>query len=182
MSTSRRSVEKHFLEAPKEIQGCFEHLPKLLKEFPLDVSLGYLFSRVEYIHNMALYCGATKLRRTDSELTWKAIESHQLTRDGFREFFTNIYENSIPDNIIQKIKLAEKVRDKALHGKTPPDKDIRPALVAIIDYANSFNDFVYGIAGLRPFTNNLTGYKGRGESLDKRTTRLMLQGLGFKLS
>lgn len=48
----------------------------------------------------------------------------------------------------------------------------------ILDYATGFNDFVYGIAGLRPF-GQLKGFKGRAASLEKSTSRWVLRGVGF---
>ena len=76
---------------------------------------------------------------------------------------------------------AEEIRDKVMHGKTTTDKEKREALASIIEYAERFNALVSGIAAFRPF-GDLRGFKGRGQSLDKSTSRWLLKGMGFPIS
>ena len=51
-------VVKHLATLPREVQHYFEHIRKLARDVPWEVSLAYVFSRVEIAHNMAIYWGA----------------------------------------------------------------------------------------------------------------------------
>jgi hypothetical protein len=164
-----------------EVQRYFPHAPKLAKEFPWEVCLAYMFARVELAHNMAIYCGTVKLHRADAELARKAVMQQHMTREGFRDLFKAIYQHAIPDAALAKLADAEGVRDKVLHGKSASDGDMRKAVVRVVEYAEAFNAFSRGVAGVMPF-DDLRGFKGRAKSLDKSTTRWLLKGMGFDLS
>ena len=166
---------------PKEVQSYFEYFPDLAEDYPWEVALSYLFGRVELAHNMAIYCGIVKLHKGNAELTRKAVESHHLTRDGFRTFFAAIYGKPIDAKISQLIEEAEAIRDKVLHGKSASQEELRRSVVRVLEYAVQFNAFVHAIAGIKPF-NDLRGFKGRAVSHDKSTTRWLLKGMGLPLS
>jgi hypothetical protein len=63
-------------------------------------------------------------------------------------------------------------------GKRVSEADKRRAVVALLDYAEAFNCEVYDLCGFRPF-GPLRGFKGAVASLDKRTSRWILAGIGF---
>ena len=175
-----KGVIKHLSTMPQEVQDYFEHFPRLAKEFPWEVSLSYLFGRVELAHNMVIYCGAVKLHGADSALARTAIENHHMTRDGFKKLFETIHGKQIPHAISKKIEESESVRDKVMHGKSATQNEQRQAIADVLDYARDFNEFVYNLSGLRPF-DDLRGFKGRKQSLDKATSRWLLKGMGFNL-
>jgi len=181
LAKSRRGILRVIEKAPKGVAAYFEHLPTLLESLPLDVSLSYVFSRVELAHNMTLYCGVVKKHRTDAVLTRKVINTQHMTRGQFRDKFQTVFGESIPNDVAKPLADAEKVRDLVMHGKSANDASKRQAIVAVIDYARAFNDLVSGLAGFRPF-GDLRGFKGRSEPLDKATTRWVLRGMGFDLS
>ena len=79
---------------------------------------------------------------------------------------------------MDKIAEAEKVRDLILHGKQVSEVDKRKAVVDVLEYAKSFNAEVSRIAGFKPF-GSLKGFKGRGQPLDKSTSRWVLKGVGL---
>jgi hypothetical protein len=58
------------------------------------------------------------------------------------------------------------------------EADKRKAALDLIHYAEMFNNKMQEIAGFRPF-GSLQGFKGRGQSLDKSTSRWVLKGIGF---
>lgn len=58
---TKKSLLKVYNSCSSGVQRYFEHLPKLLDEFPLNVALAYAFSRLELAQNMALYCGVVKV-------------------------------------------------------------------------------------------------------------------------
>jgi hypothetical protein len=173
-----KGVVKRYSALKPEVAAYFSHFPKLVEDFPWDVSLAYLFSRVELANNMAIYCGAVRLHRANGELTRTAVQNHHMTRSGFRELFKTIHGTAIPDAIHKTLAAAEHIRDKALHGKSTTAEEHRAAICEVFDYAEKFNDFVHTTSGFRPF-DDLRGFKGRAVGLDKSTTRWLLKGMGF---
>ena len=178
---NRAGIVKRLGSLTPEIQKYFEHLPKLLEEFPLEVALAYAFARVELAQNMTLYGGIIKLHRGNAELSKNAVNTHHLTREGFEDLFSHVFGKAIKSTVLSALKEAEKVRDKVMHGKNPSEKNIRMAIVRVLEFAESYNEFVNSVAGFKPF-DDLRGIKGRATALDKSTTRWVLKGMGFLLS
>ena len=177
---SYKSVIKHYALKPHKFQKFYKHLPKLLEGFGFDIAIGYLFSRLEMAQNMIIYCGITKLHRCDKTIVDIAISQWRRTREGFIEKYKNIYGVGIPSVILNKIKIAEGIRDRILHGKSVKDSKKRQAIVDALDYSEALNEHVYSRAGFKPF-GDLRGYKGRGRPLDRNTTRWVLKGMGFNV-
>ena len=44
---SKPRLRKEYDECSQEVRNYFEHIPMLLDEFPMDVCLAYVFSRLE---------------------------------------------------------------------------------------------------------------------------------------
>ena len=174
-------LRRCYHRSPTEVRTYFSHLPKLIDEFPFDVALAYVFAQVELAQNMTLYCGAVKLHRCDATLARNAINTHFMTRKGFREQFEVIFATAIPDKISKDLRSAEKVRDLVMHGKNPSAARKRQAIADVLSYAKAFNDFVASSGGFRPF-GSLQGFKGAGKALDKKTTRWVLKGMGFPIA
>ena len=166
--------------SPGRVSGYFPHLPGLLKDYPLDVSISYLFGRVELAQNNSLYCGMVKLHRVDMELARKAVDLHPIFRADFRQFYEAIFGKKPKATTFEKLEEAEAIRDRIVHGKPASARDKRKAIVDIIEFAERFNDDVNAIAGFQPF-GDLRGFKGRGQPLNKSTSRWILKGIGFKL-
>lgn len=105
--------------------------------------------------------------------------NHQhLTRDGFKDIFKNVFGSPLSKETIEKLEEAEKTRDRVIHGKSVPDNELREAIADVLEYAELLNNEVSGIAGFKPF-GNMKGFKGRADSLDNRTTKWLMKGLGF---
>lgn len=165
----------------EEIKSYFECLPDLIKDsYPYDVSLAYMFSRVERAHRRTLYCGIVKKYSANSELTDEVTRKLFISREEFQVLFKNVFGKEIDKGILNILQKAEKVRDKGMHGKDPSDSEIRNAINELLTYSNEFNDFVHKLSGFKPF-GSLRGFKGRAENMDKETTRLILKGLEFKI-
>ena len=84
--------------------------------YPLDVPLAYMFSRLEQAHRMTLYCGIVKLHKADGMLVRQSLNDFDLTRKGFREMMPIVFGKKAPQ-CMERLKKAEEVRDKVLHGK-----------------------------------------------------------------
>ncbi len=178
---NRNSLQRHFESLPAAIQPHFEHFPALIQsEFPLEVCLAYLFFRVELAHRDTLYCGVVKLHHADSPMARRIIQNQHLTRDSFKTLFESLFGQPVKPSAAEKIRDAESIRDKVMHGSEPTEAKMRQAIVDVLDYTKEFNDHVFSLSGFFPF-GDLRGFHGRGERLSKHTTRLVLKGLGFNL-
>ena len=166
--------------SPGRVSGYFPHLPGLLKDYPLDVSISYLFGLVELAQNNSLYCGMVKLHHVDKELARKAIDLHPIYRPDFRHFYEAIFGRKPKATTFVKLEEAEAIRDRIVHGKQASESDKRKAIVDIIEFAERFNDDVNEAAGFQLF-GDLRGFKGRGQPLNKSTSRWVLKGIGFNL-
>lgn len=182
---SKKGLIAFYNAMPSELKAFFPELPQLVNGgFSLDVSLAYVFFRLEKGQRLALFCGARKLHQTESTLTWKAIDSHELTRAGFRELFTTIFGYDLNKQASEDIKGAEAIRDDLMHGREVSEAKKREAIALALDYAKAMNTLV-GVtkkSGFKPFSGDLRGFVGRLSSLDKSTTRWILKGMGFKLN
>lgn len=163
---------------PEEVRNYFSHFPGLAKNYPWDVVIAYLYSKVELAQNMTIYCGVVKMHKINSDLAKKAIDTQHMTRKGFKDLYKAIFGAAIPNAIASRLDHAEETRDRIVHGKTVTEAAKRKAVYDILQYASEFNDRVSDKAGFRPF-GSLQGFKGRGQALDKATSRWVLKGMGF---
>ena len=177
---SWRGVRNRLNAAPNDVQRYFQPAGELIEHYPWEVSLSYLFARLERAHLMAIYCGVVKLHKADAALATTAVDRFQNRRDEFLTLFKNVFGEDIPRSLLQLLELAQDVRDRVLHGKKVNDADYRMAIAAIIDYATKFNEICFEGGGFRPF-GDLRGYKGAGSSLDRSTSRWLLKGIGLPL-
>ena len=175
---SWRGMVGEYNKLPEDVKQYFEYFPQLTEEFPWDVVIAYLFSRVELAQNMTIYCGVVKCHKVDSDIAKKAVNNQHMTRQGFKDLYKSIFGHAIPKTIAGNIDHAENIRDKILHGKSVTEADKRKAVYDLLIYAKNFNDKLQSIAGFRPF-GSLQGFKGRGQSLDKSTSRWVVKGMGF---
>ena len=175
-----KGVLAEFRKKSPEIQGYFPDYETLLRDYAWDVSVSYVFSRVEGVKHWTLYCGLVKLHWTDAELTKTLLDRDHMSRGRFRSLFKTVFGEPISEAILQKLSSAEAIRDRYVHGKMfePAQAKTRQAMIDIFEFSEEFNAFVYHLAGFRPF-GSLTGFKGRAESLPKETTRWVLLGMGI---
>ena len=82
-----------------------------------------MFLRTEKAQNRALYCGVVKLHGADSVVADAAVTSQYLTRDSFLALFKNVFGHPLSAATAAKIKDAEKIRDRVVHGKSVTDPD-----------------------------------------------------------
>ncbi len=174
-----RSILKNFEARSEHVKGYFCDLSNLLRDgYGYEIILAYLFLKVEQAQNRALYGGVVKVHRGQAVFCKKIINQQHLTRDGFKNLYKNVFGHNVNKGTSEKIETAEKIRDKIIHGKTIPAKEQRTAIIDVLDYAEALNEDIYGIAGFKPF-GSMQGFKGRADSLDTRTTKWVMRGLGF---
>ncbi len=175
---SYKAVLKHYTSVPKDVQKYFDQLPSLIQNYDWDVCIAYQFIGVEAAQNRTLYGGVVKLHRADASVADSMLYSLHVTRASFLALVKNIFGKPLPDAVANKLKFAEEVRDKTVHGKGISQADARQALVDVLDYATELNAFVEGIVGFRPF-GDMRSFKGAAQPLEKSTTYWFLKGLGF---
>jgi len=184
IARSRPGLRNLFDTFDNDIKTYFDEFRALVDStFSLHVLLAYCFFRLEQGQRITLFCGARKLHKTDSELTWKAIDGHYMSRENFQRFFEVIFSAGIPAPIQEIIKPAEDIRDRLMHGRGLDEGEVREAISRVLHYASAINGFLDSRnAGFRTFVGDLRGFVGRLEALDKSTSRWILKGMGFQLS
>lgn len=176
---SYRAVLNKIHSSSQDIQDYFEPVSELIERYNYEVALAHVFSKIERAQNLAIYCGLTKIHKIDRGIADSAVQNEHITRPRFRELFRAIFGKSMPQSMIEKIKHAESVRDKFMHGKKVTDREMRQAIVDVIDHAEELNALINSLAGFRPF-GELRGFKGAAQPLPKSTSRLVVKGIGFK--
>ena len=115
-AASYKAILKHHAAAPSEIRDYFVHVPALVQSFPYEVSIAYMFSRVERAQNMTLYCGVVKLHAAHISVAQNVIHKQHITRDSFLDLFETVFGKPITTAIKGHLKFAEKTRDQVVHG------------------------------------------------------------------
>jgi len=175
---SYKALLKLHESLPAEVSGHFSHVPKLIESFPYEVALAYSFLKIEQAQNRALYGGVVKVHRGEADFVRRVMNFQHLTRDRFKEIYKNVFGVALAKATTDKLNTAEKIRDRVIHGKSVDDNEMREAIADCLEYACLFNADVSACAGFKPF-GNMRGFKGRADSLDKRTTKWVMRGLGF---
>lgn len=174
-----RGVRNHFTNIPEEIQSYFDPTVELIENYDWEVSLAFMFTRVEKAMNMMLYCGARKIHKAHSGTAYTFVDKHHMTRKEFKRLFKNVFGVDIPAATNDLLAEAEKVRNKIIHGKSASPADQRKAIIRLLDYAEAMNTLVHDKARFRPFTPTLRGFTGQTQPLDQSTTSWLMRGLGF---
>ncbi|MFZ2643638.1 MAG: hypothetical protein WA117_21785, partial [Verrucomicrobiia bacterium] len=156
---SYKAVLKHYASVPADVQKYFGQLPSLIQSYDWNVCIAYQFICVETAQNRTLYGGVVKLHRAEASIADSMLYSLHITRASFLQLVETIFGTPLPDAVANKLKFAEQVRDKTVHGKGISEADARQALVDVLDYATEFNKFVECIAGFRPF-GDMRGFNG----------------------
>lgn len=178
VAPTKKALIRIYDGLPDEVKGHFQHIPKLVNDFPYDVSIAYSFLKIEQAQNRTLYGGVVKLHRGEAEFVRRVMNFQHLTRDGFRDIYKNVFGAPLPKLTSEKLKEAEKIRDRVVHGKSVPDADLREAIADCLQYGVLLNTDVVAVAGFKP-VGDMRGFKGRADSLDARTTKWIMRGLGF---
>ena len=176
---SRIALKKFYESRTDEVKLYFEHfLPVIDNNLPYQICLAYVFLKMEQAQNRALYGGVVKIHRGKRDFVSRVMNFQHLTRGGFKEIYKNVFGSKIKTATIKKLEDAETIRDKVIHGKDVPDNELREAIADVLEYAELLNAEVSAIAGFKPF-GSMKGFKGRADSLDNRTTKWLMKGLGF---
>jgi len=183
IARSRPGLRNLFDGYDDNIRNYFSEFRTLVdSQFSLEVLLAYSFFRLEQGQRIALYCGARRLHKTDSDLTWRAIDGQHMIREVVQKFFQTIFGEALPRDTQEIIEPAEKIRDRLMHGRGLDESEVREAVSRVLYYAQQMNEFIQARAGFRPFVGDLRGFVGRLEAQDAATSRWILKGMGFNLA
>jgi len=171
-------LKNEYNACSKEVQQYFNHIPKLLDDFPLEVCLAYVFSRLELGQNIALYCGTVKIHKVDASLARTAITKQHIIRESFVSFYKTIFGIDLPQKAHENLVKAGKTRDKVMHGKETTAGEMRTAIFHVLEFAEEINIQLSKTHNLRPF-GNITGFAGASKKLEKGTSKFILKGIGF---
>ena len=180
IAKSRKGLINRFQELSAPVAAHFEHLPRLVFDFPLSVSLAYTFLQLGLAQNRSLYQGTVKLHKVDAQITRFAIGSQHMTRKGFESLFLSVFSYPVPQDLAECLKKAEDVRDQVMHGKNVSEAQIRDAVWNALQYTDGLYAFLQEKNNLR-ICGNSKGFSGRAKKHDRKTSRLILKGLGFSL-
>jgi hypothetical protein len=174
-----KQVINYFDKLPQDIKLWLKEVPDLVQKYDYEVSIALIFSRIESIKHIIIHRGLVKIHKTNSELTWEILELDHMSRDRFSKIFKTVFNCDIPKSTSDKIKLAERVRDKVMHGKSITGADARNALISSFEYLKEIDEFMQQhSSNIRPFGDG-RGFKGRAGTLTKDTTRWVLRGMGL---
>jgi hypothetical protein len=174
----KAGILKRYHELPNELKEYLKHFTGLAKDYPLNVSISYLFSQLELSQNNTIYGAVVKLHRVDAAMAKSVINSNHINCDGFRKLYTTVMDKDISNMATERAKVAEDIRDQILHGKSVSESDQRKAVVSNLEYISLLNEQVYVDAKFRP-CGSMKGFKGRAKALDKKTSRWVLTGMGL---
>lgn len=173
---TQKAVLKRFEAVPKTIRDYFKELPSLLDKFPLDVAIGYIFMGIEKAQNRALLGGLLVNHKTNAEVTRTVLNRQHIKRESFEKFYGIVFGEALDKSVLSKLRYAERIRDRVIHGKIVSEADKRKAVVSALEHCEGFAKLIPG--AFNPF-GDLRGICGRRVPLAKPTTRWVLKGMGF---
>src|SRR3546814_20094524 len=118
----------------EEIKSYFEAIPDLIEGYVWEVSLAFMFTRVEKAMNRMLYCGVVKLHRANSTTASVMVNKHHMTRREFKRLFSKVFGTAVLKELNEILAEAEKVRHKVVLGTALNAAEMRHATVGLIEY------------------------------------------------
>ncbi len=146
-----RQVEKKYNElADDDMKWYFSSFCKLVQKpanpkITWDITIAYLFMKVEQAHRMTLYALAVRKHKVARYIAAETIHECFLSRDEFPKLYKELAGEELCKDTTKYYDNAVNVRNAIMHGKgifygTPiSDQVKRDAVVSILKYANLFN-------------------------------------------
>jgi len=179
--SNREKISQNLAKQDEGVRWYFSLLPELLDKISTSSpALAYCFQQIEGAQRVGIYALLMREYRTDSELTWSAVDRLDITRSNFPEFFEGITGKSLDKRGRDIVQPAEDVRDAITHGRDKSDAEIQGAILKCLEYVEFLNDEFGKKAGFRPVgqLRGVTSKKGKPQ-LDKKISRAVLKGLGL---
>ena len=174
-----QGVVNRLNDSTDEIKGYFDPVPELIECYRWEVSISYLFTRVEQAHNHLLRGAAVKLHRVNGSTANRFVDRQHMTRKEFSRLYKNVVGDAISARSAKILSEAEKIRDRVVHGKDVAEKDKRTAIVYIVEYAEMINEKLQEKANFSPFKADQRGFAGSQRTLPDATSSWVMKGFGF---
>lgn len=177
--SARDKIDTNLAKQDDGLKWYFSVLPEVLDGVSTaSPALAYSFQLIESGQRMGLYALIMREYRTDSELTWKAVDRIDITRRNFPLLFQKISGKTLSKTGRQLIAPAESVRDAIMHGREKTEAEIQEAILKCLEYAEYLNAEFFAKAGFRPFgkLQGVTSKKGIPQ-LPRKISQLVLDGL-----
>ena len=123
----------------EEVKSFFDPISELIEHYRWEVSIGYMFTRVEQAHNHLLRGAAVKIHGVNGSTANRFVDGQHITRKEFSRLYKNVVGGSVPARAAKFLSEAEKIRDRVVHGKRVVEKDQRTAIIYIVEYAEGIN-------------------------------------------
>ena len=162
-----------------EVKGFFDPVTELIENYRWEVSIGYMFTRVEQAHNHLLRGAAVKIHGVNGQTANRFVDRQHMTRKEFSHLYKNVVGVQVPARAAKFLSDAEKIRDRVVHGKSVSERDQRTAIIYIVEYAEEINSELQEKANFSPFKADQRGYAGRRVTLPDATSAWVMKGLGF---
>ena len=148
-------------DSSDEIKGYFDPVSELIEHYRWEVSIGYMFTRVEQAHNHLLHGAAVKIHGVNGSTANRFVDGQHITRKEFSRLYKNVVGGAMPTRSVKLLSEAEKIRDRVVHGKRVAEKDQGTAIIYILEYAEMINTELQEKANFSPFKADQRGYAGR---------------------
>jgi hypothetical protein len=176
------AVKKAIHKFDDDLEHTFEHIEDIVTKLEgvPQIALAYCFSQIENGHRRLLYAGIVRKYRLHPEMTWKFVLEHDITRKGFSELYKAVFKHEYPAKISEKLKSAEKIRDRMIHGKSPSTKEIWGSVINCFEYCEELNVHLREKEKFPGFgkMQGITGRRGN-PTLGEPVSHLALVGLGL---
>lgn len=177
--SERQKIADFLVELDQSAREYFRLLPELLDNVSSsEPALAYCFQRIEMAQRVGLYALLMREYRTNSEMAWEAIDDLQIDRNSFADHFRRISGKQLPESLRAKIKPAEEVRDRIMHGRSESRAAIHRAILICLQYADLLNKQFHKKVGFKPFgqLRGVTSNRAKPQ-LDRKITLAVLAGL-----
>ncbi len=180
-ASTRDKIVENLSAQDVGVRWYFALLPELLDNISsCRPALAYCFQQIEGAQRVSIYALLMREYRTDSELTWSAVDRIDITRKNFPELFESISGKALDRRGRGILETAEKTRDHITHGRDASEANVRAAILKCLEYVDFLNSEFQTKVGFRPVgqLRGVTSKRGRPQ-LDKKISRAVLRGLGL---
>ena len=92
----------------EEVKSFFDPISELIEHYRWEVSIGYMFTRVEQAHNHLLRGAAVKIHGVNGSTANCFVDGQHITRKEFSRLYKNVVGGSVPARAAKFLPEAEK--------------------------------------------------------------------------
>ena len=107
----------------EEVKSFFDPISELIRNYSWEVSIGYMFTRVEQAHIHLLRGAAVKIHSVNAPTANRLVVGQHITRKEFSRMYKNVVGGAVPARSAKLLSEAEIIRDRVVNGKRVAEKD-----------------------------------------------------------